>query len=67
MQEKQSCKVLIDVTRSAYGDRQEDDGVRSIRVYLTIIPYLYSGCLVQDIPLRDDGDLTFSGNLRVRY
>jgi hypothetical protein len=27
-------KVLIDVTRSAYGDRQEDDGIRPIRVYM---------------------------------
>ncbi len=39
VQEKQTCKVLIDVTRSVYGDRHEDDGVRPIRVYLTIIPY----------------------------
>jgi hypothetical protein len=30
-------------TRSAYSDRQEDDGVRPIRIYLTIIPYLHSG------------------------
>ena len=43
--EKQPCKVLIDVTRSGYGDRQEDDGVRPICVYLTIIPYLYSDFL----------------------
>jgi len=40
-------KVLIDVTRSAYVDRQEDDGIRSIRVYLTIIPNLHFTCLVQ--------------------
>jgi hypothetical protein len=26
VQEKQPCKVFIDATRSAYGDRQEDDG-----------------------------------------
>ena len=51
VQEKQPCKVLIDVTRSTYDDRQEDGGVRPIRVYLTIILYLYdtlySGYLVQ--------------------
>ena len=27
VQEKQPCKVLIDATRSVYGDRQEDDGI----------------------------------------
>ena len=27
---------------------QEDDGVRPIRVYLTIMTYLYSDCIVQD-------------------
>jgi hypothetical protein len=50
VQEKHPCKVLIDATRSDDDDRHEDDGVspnRLIRVYLTIIPYLYSGCLVQ--------------------
>ena len=47
MEENQSCKVLIDVTRSAYDDRQEDDGIRPIRVYLTIIPNLHSDCLVE--------------------
>jgi hypothetical protein len=46
VEEQYPCKVLTDVTRSAYNDRQEDDGVSPIRVYLTIIPYLYSDCLV---------------------
>ncbi len=56
VQEKQPCKVLIDATRSAYGDRQEDDGVRHIRIYLTIMPYLYSSCLVQGpVRLRSTG------------
>jgi hypothetical protein len=45
--EKQSCKALIDVTRSAYGDRQEHDGIRPIHVYLTIMPNLHSDCLVE--------------------
>ncbi len=45
------------MTRSAYGDRQEDDGIMSIRVYLTIIPNLQSGCLVEDtIRLRITGE-----------
>jgi hypothetical protein len=35
------------VTRSDYDDRPEDDGVRSIHVYLTIMPYLYSGFIFQ--------------------
>jgi hypothetical protein len=41
VQEHQACTVLrvIDAARSAYSDRQEDDGVRSIRVYLMIIPH----------------------------
>jgi hypothetical protein len=30
-------KVLIDTIRSSYDDRQEHDGIRTIRVYLTII------------------------------
>ena len=52
VEEKQTCKVLIDVTRSVYGDSQEDDGIMSIGVYLTIIPEnlpenLHSGCLVE--------------------
>ncbi len=56
MQEKQPCKVFIDATRSAYGDRQEDDGISPIRVYLTIMPNLHSVCLVQDtINLRSTG------------
>jgi hypothetical protein len=43
-------------TRSAYSDRQEDDGIRSIRVYLTIRPNLHSGCLVDDtIRMRSTG------------
>ena len=41
MQEKQTDKVIIDVTRSVNGDRQKYDGVRLICVELTI-PYLYS-------------------------
>ena len=45
--EMQPCKVLIYATRSTYGDRQEDEGIRSICVYLTIIPNLHSGCLVE--------------------
>jgi hypothetical protein len=45
--EKQPCKVLIDVTRSVYGDRQEHNGIRPIRVYLTIMPNLHSACLVE--------------------
>ncbi len=45
--EMQPCKILIHATRSTYGDRQEDEGIRSIRVYLTIIPNLHSGCLVE--------------------
>ena len=56
VQEKQSCKVLIDATRSAYGDRQEDDGIRPIRVYLTIMSNLHSDFLVEDtIRLRSTG------------
>ncbi len=47
VEENQSCKVLINVTRSAYDDRQQDDGISPIRVYLTIIPNLHSGCLVE--------------------
>jgi hypothetical protein len=35
VQENQFCKVLIDAIRSVYGDRQEDDGVRPIRVRYT--------------------------------
>jgi hypothetical protein len=31
------CRVLIDTTRSAYGDRQEHNGIRSIHVCLTWI------------------------------
>jgi hypothetical protein len=46
VEEKHPCKVLIDVTRSADGDRQEVNGVRTIRVDLTIMSYLYFGCLV---------------------
>ena len=58
VQEKHPCKVLIDVTRSAYGDSQEDDGIRPIRVYLTIMPNLHSVCLVQDTirPLRNTAE-----------
>jgi hypothetical protein len=53
---KQSFKVLIDTTRSAYGDRQEHNGIRSIHVYLTIMPNLHSGCLVEGtIRLRTTG------------
>jgi hypothetical protein len=44
------------VTRSAYGDRQEHDGIRPIRVYLTIMPNLHSVCLVEGtIRLRSTG------------
>ncbi len=44
------------MTRSVYGDRQEDDGVRTIHVYLTIMTYLYSSCLVQGpVRLRSTG------------
>jgi hypothetical protein len=46
---KKRIRVLIDVTRSAYDDRQEDDGIRPIRVYLTIMPNLHSCCLVEGI------------------
>ena len=42
MQEKQTRKVIIYTTRSAYGDWKEDNGVRPICVYLTIMPYLFS-------------------------
>ena len=56
MQEKQTDKVIIYATRSAHGDWQEDDGVRSIRVYLTIMSNLHSGFLVQNtIRLRITG------------
>jgi hypothetical protein len=49
-------KVLIDTTRSVYGDRQEHNGIRSIRVYLTIIPNLYSGFLLEGtIRMRSTG------------
>ena len=39
MQEKQTRKVIIYTTRSAYGDWKEDNGVRPICVYLTIMSY----------------------------
>jgi hypothetical protein len=56
VQEKQPCKVLIDATRSAYGDRQGDDGIRPIRVYLTIMSNLNSVCLAEGtIRLRSTG------------
>jgi hypothetical protein len=54
--EKQPCKVLIDATRSAYGDRQEHNGIRTIHVYLTIKPNLHSDFLVEEtIRLRSTG------------
>ena len=43
----QSCKVLIDVSRSAFDDRQEADGIRPIHVYLTIMSNLHSDFLVE--------------------
>ncbi len=53
---KKTWKVLIDSTRSTYDDRQEDDGIKPIRVYLTIIPNLQSDCLVEGtIRLRSTG------------
>jgi hypothetical protein len=56
VQENHPCKVLIDVTRSDYSDRQEDDGVRTILVYLTITSYLIPDYLVQDtVSLRSTG------------
>jgi hypothetical protein len=56
VQEKKTCESIIDETRSPYGDSQEDDGVRPIRVCLTIMSYLYSGCLVQGpVRLRNTG------------
>jgi hypothetical protein len=57
MQEKQTCKVIIDATQSAHGNwQEEDDVVRPIRVYLTTMPYLYSGCIVQGtVRLRSTG------------
>ena len=42
MQEKQTRKVIIYTTRSAYGDWKEDNGVRPTLVYLTIMTYLFS-------------------------
>jgi hypothetical protein len=54
--EKQPCKVLIDATRSVFDDRQEHDGISPIHVYLTIMPNLHSGCLVEGtIRLRSTG------------
>ena len=47
MQEKQTDKVIINVTRSAHGDWQEDKWVSLIHKYMTIIAYLYSGHIVQ--------------------
>jgi hypothetical protein len=56
VEENHPWEVLIDVTQSAYGDRQEDDGIRPIRVYLTIMPNLHSVCLVEGtIRLRSTG------------
>jgi hypothetical protein len=56
VEEKHPCKVLIDATRSAYDDKKEDDGIRPILVYLTIMSNLHSGCLVEDtIRLRSTG------------
>jgi hypothetical protein len=61
VQEKQPCKVLIDSTRSAYDDRQEDDGLRPIHVYLTIILYLYTSCLIQSPVRLMRESIVFSG------
>jgi hypothetical protein len=33
---KQTCKVLIDTTRSTYGDRQEHDGIRPLFSMMTL-------------------------------
>ena len=47
MQENQTDKVIIDMTRSVHGDWHENHWVRRICVDLTIMEYLFSDRIFQ--------------------